>query len=577
MRREDRAAVLAAVLGALAARAITYFALGDVPHVMDEIAYLLQAKTLAGGHLTAPVHLPRAAFSLWFVDDRWATYSIFPPGWPAVLAIGVKLGVRAWVNPILHGLTVLAVAGVGRRLGGARVGAITAFAYALSPQALLPAASFMSHTLIALCASIALLGGAAASVGRARTFHFVAVGIALGVAALARPLCAVAIGAGFAVLLATLARTRSKPLGLRLGGLGRLGRLSGLGGLGAMAVPFALGCVLLGAYNHALTGKATRFPQSSWFDEHAPPVDIVFFKYRPGCNELGFGPGHGCDSGILDATHDLPNALSNTGDNLTSWAILAGGGPLVFVGAAYGLWGGRRAGRRRRRRLVWPMAAVIPAAIVLYALYWYAGTCYGGRFYQAALPALLVVSVYGMILLARRRSVAIAISAAWILASGFALTMSLRELGDGYWGTDARFEALATSWHHEPALVMVAFDDDGVLMRRLHWSGFTAPKDKDGREPRWLNSVRALAALGVNDPDLAQPVVFSKYHPALVADLKARFPTRAIYIYIANAERKRDRLSKYEGSTFEELDRVGALPKDNFDAYTVPAHAGDQR
>jgi hypothetical protein len=560
-RHEDRAVVLAAVLGTLVARAITYFALGDVPHVMDEIAYALQAKTLAAGHVTAPVHLPRAAFAMWFVDDRWATYSIFPPGWPAILALGGKLGLRAWVNPLLHGFTVVAASRAARRVGGTRVATVTAFAYALSPQALLPAASFMSHALVALCAAIVLLAGVSACVGRARTWHFAVAGAALGVAALARPLCAVAIGVGLGALLVAAASRGSSRRRLRLSALI------------ALAAPFLAGCLVLGAYNAALTGRATRFPQSSWFDEHAPPIDIVFFKYRPGCNELGFGPGHGCDSGIRDATHDLGNALSNTGDNLTSWARLAGGGPLVFVGAAYALWGGRRAGRARRRRLAWAVGAVIPAAIVLYALYWYAGTCYGGRFYQAALPALVVLSALGLTLLARRRAVALALGGVWLVASGLALALSVAEVGAGYWGTDDRFERLASSWHRAPALVMVAFQEDGAPMRRLHWTGFTAPNDKDGSAPRWLNSVRALGALGVNDPELAQPVVFSKYHPALVAELKERFPSRAIYIYITSRDRRLDRLITYDGSTFEEIDRVGVRPKDNFDAYTLPPYA----
>jgi hypothetical protein len=541
----------------LIARAITWFALGDVPHVMDEIAYLLQARTLGGLHVSAPVHLPRAAFSMWFVDDRWATYSIFPPGWPAVLAVGERLGVRAWVNPILHGITVVVIARAARRVGGARAQVVTAFAYAFSPQALILAASFMSHALVALCAATVVRAGVALVTGRPRAWFFPAAGVGLGMAALSRPLCAVVMGIGLAafVVSAFLRHPQRRVATVRACAL--------------CAGPFLAGVLLLGAYNRALTGAASRFPQSSWFDEHAPPVDMVFFQYRPGCNELGFGSGHGCDFGIDEATHDLKNALSNTGDNITSWALLAGGGPLAFVGAAYALWGGRRAGRRRRRRIGWPVAAVIPAAIVLYALYWYAGTCYGGRFYQAALPALLLASASGMMLLARRRVVALAALGTWIVISGFALFMSLDEVADEYWGTDNRFDVLASSWHREPALVMVAFHDDGIPMRRLTWTGFAGRK---GKPPRWLNSVRALAALGVNDPTLTQPLVYSKYHPALVAELKARFPSRALYIYIASADRKQDRLVKYEGSTFEEIDQVGVMPKDNFDAYTVPAY-----
>src|SRR5215468_3717959 len=106
MRRDPDsrlAPIAAATLGVAAARLVGHFALEDVPHVMDEIAYLLQARTFAGGHLTAPLHLPRAAFAMWFVDDRVRTFSIFPPGWPAFLAVGLWTGLASWINPLLHG------------------------------------------------------------------------------------------------------------------------------------------------------------------------------------------------------------------------------------------------------------------------------------------------------------------------------------------------------------------------------------------------------------------------------------------------------------------------------------------
>lgn len=68
---------------AQSARAIAHSVLGDVAHVQDEVAYMLQAKTFASLELTSKIGLPRAAFDMWFVDDRTTRHAIFPPGWLA--------------------------------------------------------------------------------------------------------------------------------------------------------------------------------------------------------------------------------------------------------------------------------------------------------------------------------------------------------------------------------------------------------------------------------------------------------------------------------------------------------------
>ena len=59
--RKNEAIFAIAALGVVLARLIEWKALGDVPHVMDEVAYAFQARTMAGGHLSMPVALPRAA------------------------------------------------------------------------------------------------------------------------------------------------------------------------------------------------------------------------------------------------------------------------------------------------------------------------------------------------------------------------------------------------------------------------------------------------------------------------------------------------------------------------------------
>ncbi|MEO6418569.1 MAG: hypothetical protein ABIP39_04140, partial [Polyangiaceae bacterium] len=239
LARKNAAILAIAALGVLLARLIEWKALGDVPHVMDEIAYAFQAKTMATGHLVMPVALPRAAFAMWFVDDRVARFSIFPPGWPAVLALGLKLHAETWVNPLLHGGTVLLVASIARKVAGTRAQLVAALAYALSPQALILAASMMSHTLVAFGAALALYAG----VSEARRRTVLLGGAAIGLVLLARPLCGVVVAIGFAGL-ALFAIVRQQASVSRF----------------AIALaPLVFACISLGAYNAALTGSALRF------------------------------------------------------------------------------------------------------------------------------------------------------------------------------------------------------------------------------------------------------------------------------------------------------------------------------
>ena len=536
--------LVVAALSAIAARLIAHFALGDVPHVMDEIAYVFQAKTYLSGHVTAPVSLPRAAFALWFVDDRASKYGIFPPGWPAVMALGVLVHLRAWVNPILHGITTWIVSKCGRRIGGPRARLLAAIVYGLSPQALFLAASLMSHTVVALGAACALWGGISASTVKTSRSALALGGAGVAIAMLSRPLCGVVVAIGLGALL-YVALVRKK---------------IAIDFCVAAALPILLGVIALCAYNQSITGSATKFPQTVWFDEHAPPTDDPFFRYGPGCNELGFA--HGCDVGIKNASHDLKNALSNTGDNLTSWLFLAGGGPLSLLAPLVVI---ALARDEKRKRLV-AIASTIPAAIVLYALYWYAGTCFGARFYHAALPALLLLGALALSQLDRWKMRATKWGTlAWFALSLPGFVVGLQEISDHYWGLDDRFQHVADKWNKGTAVVMVAFKTDGLPMHILRVTGFTSKSPHSV----WHNSVRALGALSIDGTRLEQDeIIFAKYHPALVSELREKYPNRAFYMYLEADSSENDVIEPYRANKWS--DTSAPLPKDNFDGFVVP-------
>ncbi len=547
MTRTTKVVIALAALSALAARLVNHVALAGMPHVMDEITYLFQAKLFANGELTSPVLEPRAAFNMWFIEDRGSRFGIFPPGWPALLSIGVRLGLASWVNPLLHGVTVFLLGRAGDRLGGARIAVLAALLYGASPQAVLLAASYMSHTLVAFAASVVAWFSITLLRDREVSLRLsFAAGAALGVTAATRPLCAVVLAVWLSSSVVLFGRARaSRPLQVLAS--------AALGGVGPVLGLFA--------FNRTLTGSVLRFPQMKYFDEHLAPSDLPFFRYRPGCNALGLGKGHGCDLTVHDAIHSLSNALSNTGDNLTAWLLLACG-PFLVVGVVLAIV------RRTTRRDALFLAFVPIATVALYALYWHGGTCYGARFYQCALPAALLLVALGLES-SRRPRVTWGLLSAVMLWNAFAYVRVAREIADpvwGYWAIDDRFAKLRREWKDAPALVMVAFGRDDLYNPKMGWTAIVP----DGA--MWMLNIRALAALAENPVGIEGSiedarVVFAKFHPALVDDLKARFPNRKLFLYVANGIRGKDTLEAFDpalfpSDTFHE-------PPQNFDGFRV--------
>jgi hypothetical protein len=541
-----RASILfVAFAAALVARWIRAAHLGDVPHVQDEFAYVLQAKTYALGQLASPPLLPRAAFNMWFVEDRLDRFGIFPPGWPMVLAAFVKLGLANWANPLLHGATVLVVAHAGRRCASNLGGIVAALLYASSPQTLLVASSLMSHGLVALASAaaavvvIGVLDRPQALTPRVAA----ATGVLFGCAVLTRPLCATVLGAALFGAFAWRVWTK-KPVPRTELAIVALG-----GVLGALA--FAM-------YDGALTGAASYAPQSMYFDSHFPPANLPLFNYHRGCNALGFGEGHGCDFSISGAAHSLQNAASNTGDNVRAWVLLLGGGPVVLVLAAIGIVVPRDA-----KHAIF--GATVVLTLVAYALYWYAGTCYGARFYHLAVPFVMLLATAALQKLAARNVRAAAVVLAGIVLSNVVVCRAAATELHDYWGTDRRFAQVKETWTKGPALVMVAFDLTDLTRapppeEPLFWTTQLV------RRGFWMPNVTANAAIGLNDPELRDHVVFAKFHPGIVAQLHARFPERALWLYTATASGQNDRLTEWDPAVLPAALPVLA-PPDNFDGY----------
>src|SRR6058998_2188307 len=96
---------------------LVYFVMAQrLPMTADDYSYLYQAKLFASGKLYAedPIYDPSLPFydcieTYCLRDDQGHRFSKYPPGWPALLAVGVKLRAPWLVDPLLGALLVFLI------------------------------------------------------------------------------------------------------------------------------------------------------------------------------------------------------------------------------------------------------------------------------------------------------------------------------------------------------------------------------------------------------------------------------------------------------------------------------------
>jgi len=299
------------------------------PHVEDEGAYLFQAKTLAGGHLTAdsPPVDDAFFFTPFLIDDGQQWYGKYTPGYPAVLAVGAAAGAPWVVNPLAAALAVGLTVLLGTRVYGRRTGLLAGALLALSPMALLHSGTFFSHQ-VALCWTLGALLAAERAWRTGSNRAGTMVGVCLAALALTRPLTALAVAAPLACAAAVHVRPHRRQVTLA-----------------ALGAPLmAVGLLML--YNLHTTGSATRFGYEVYW-----PFDRV-----------GFGPGFGPG----DLGHTLASGWLNTKVNLRqlrTWLFgWPGGLDLLPVIVAAVVAAGLLAVRARHRMVA--TADVVAADVV---------------------------------------------------------------------------------------------------------------------------------------------------------------------------------------------------------------------
>ncbi len=358
--------LLSCLLAALLSVGYVAHYLRGGPRIVDATSYWLEARALAGGQLDFEVPSPASSFRGRFLltppADAQRLAVIFPPGYPALLALGFLAHAPLLVGPLIAALLVLSTYWLCRELLGREdVARLAALLSALCAALRYHTADTMSHGLAALLLSVGL--AAAARGGRS----LIACGLALGWLVATRPLSGLV-----AIVVCGAVALRHKTRALFI-------------------VPGLLpGALLLLAHQRAATGELWSSTQLAYYALADGP---------PGCFRWGFGSGIGCvfehgdfvrarlahGYGALEAVLNSLRRLAVHSIDVANFAPLSLLVPFALV-------------RYRRTPGVVPLGLGALALMVAYAGFYFDGSYPGGgaRLFADVLPlehALLALAL----------------------------------------------------------------------------------------------------------------------------------------------------------------------------------------
>jgi hypothetical protein len=361
-----RAVALLAIFAALLSWVYVVVYLRGNPRIIDATTYYWQARALSEGRLTFDVLSPGASFRGRFTlpsPGGEVLAGIFPPGYPAVLALGFLVGAPLLVGPVIAAALVVATYLVTERVFEQRAVALLAAALSAVCGVLrYHTADTMSHGWSALLFALAMWS----ALGRTRESAFGA-GVCAGWLVATRPIT------GAVALLLAAASVRSARRAAWI--------------LAGATVPVGLFFV----EQHAVTGAWFRSSQTAYYALTDSPR---------GCFRYGFGDGVGCvfEHGDFVRAHltrgyGFVAALGTTLRRLKMHLADAGNCELF---APFIVWGAIAAARDRRTRIA---VLAVAGTIAAYVPFYFDGNYPGGgaRFFADALPfehALLALALF---------------------------------------------------------------------------------------------------------------------------------------------------------------------------------------
>ncbi|MFP6685940.1 MAG: hypothetical protein VB934_14580, partial [Polyangiaceae bacterium] len=288
------------------------FYLEGGPRIIDATAYFLEGRAFSEGQWAWPLSDPQPSVMGRFMVRTAANDAaavIFPPGYPALLAVGFRLGFPLLVGPMLAAALVLATAHLMRSVvllvpswqrierplvhGAAGLSACCAVMRYHT-------ADTMSHGLATLCFTFALSCALRQCASPRGGWHALGFGLSMGWLFATRPVTA--LGLGLTLCLYGGLRTLHRPASVdrRPWLLAAIGLLPGV--------------YLWAHYQQTVTGSMGTTAQALYYAVSDGPA---------GCFRYGFGRGIGClgehtrfVSDSIGAHYGLLEAIGTSGRRL---------------------------------------------------------------------------------------------------------------------------------------------------------------------------------------------------------------------------------------------------------------------
>jgi hypothetical protein len=272
----------------------------------DVTSYFAQARIFAAGHLAVPSAEPREFFDAPYMFNQGRVFSKYPPGWPALLALGMRAHIPWIVNPLLTLLTLAALYRLGRLLYDEEIAAMATGLMAVSMHVVYHATTYFSEPASMLFATLGVLTALKAIRSSSPRAWFLA-GCCWGMLFLIRPYTAAALGVPMAIRTVWSWRRRPDVLPVV-----------------AAVIPFASLVALHLLYNRLSVGSCFSFP---------------FSLYNPH-DRLGFGL-RSLDVGFPLARYGISTAVGK----LIRVAVMAN---VVFIPIGFVFMAIALAGRRHK-------------------------------------------------------------------------------------------------------------------------------------------------------------------------------------------------------------------------------------
>jgi hypothetical protein len=384
----------AATASALSWGYLQYYLAGTA-RVIDATSYLLEARTFAQGSFSFEVPEPTASFRGRFLihtaDSNQRLAPIFPPGYPALLALGVITSSEYWIGPALaFGLVVatyyLTLAVSARHRDALVAASLSALCACLRYHT----AETMSHGWAAFLTVLSLYFLLKSRQKQPAARFLFAMGLCLGALISTRQLTGLLVTASCALCVA------SRPDdGVNRGTRKRQSMVGLLRSWGPLVLGLVPGLTLLLSHHYATTGNLLLSPQLRYYSLADGPGQC-----------FGLGLGKGC-------AYEHADVVSQQGGQGLTWFWMlqnsihrlhwhsldvANLEPMFLLG----LW---CAFRFRKSPRVQPLLTCLLLVPLGYAFFYFNGSYPGGgaRFFSELIPIWHVLLGMGLSVLRLRR------------------------------------------------------------------------------------------------------------------------------------------------------------------------------